>query len=206
MKIAVLTAGRSGSMSLYQACRHIRNFTAGHDTKQGALARDRVQIAEGHIEIDTRFAWMLGPLSEQNGDELRYVFLTRDNQGIAASYNLRWSNRKGIIRAYCEGILQRDKPKSDIAIAQDLVETVEANIRMFLASRPHNVIRLENWAEDLEKFFTDIGAEVDLNAAKSAFAAHHNASRKTSPLVRARFAISRKMDALEAMFQGRKKR
>ena len=193
-------------MSLYQACRHVKNYTAGHDSKEGALASNRVKIADAHIEIDTRFAWMLGLLSEQNGDDLHYVFLTRDKEGIAASYNKRWANRKGIIRAFCGGILQRDKPKADIEVARDLVETIEANIRTFLASRPHSVVCLETWSEDLEAFFNDIRAEVDLSAAKDAFAQRHNVTIKTSQFVRMRFFLSRKVDALEALLKGLKKR
>ncbi|MEL6681457.1 MAG: hypothetical protein AAFQ09_02285 [Pseudomonadota bacterium] len=145
-------------------------------------------------------------MSEQNGDDLHYVFLSRAKEDIATSYNQRWTNRKGIIRAYCEGILQRDKPKADIDIARDLVETIEANIRTFLSGRPHSVIHLETWAQDLEAFFNDIGAEVDMNAARDAFAQRHNATRKTSRLVRTRFAVSRKVDALEAMLKGLKRR
>jgi len=204
MKIAVLTAGRSGSTSLYHACQHVKNFSSGHDTKEGALAVDRVKIADAHIEIDTRFAWMLGLLSEQNGDDVYYVLLTRKKDAIAMSYNRRWANRKGIIRGYCEAVLQRDKPHEDIEVALDLVQTVEANIRVFLESRPHSVIRLENWSDDLTAFFAQIGAEVDLDAAKEAFAQRHNATKRVSWMVCLRYSLSRRIDALEALLKWRK--
>jgi hypothetical protein len=197
MKVAVLTAGRAGSMSLYKACLHIRNYTAGHDSKEGALAQQRVRIADNHIEIDTRFAWMLGPLHEQNGADVHYVFLTRDAEAVANSYDKRWANRKGIIRGYCEAILQRDKPHADILLARDLVATVEANIRTFLAGRPHSVIRLEHWSEDIQAFFSAIGADVDFGAASASFNERHNASRGTSRFVRMRYRTSRSIDALE---------
>lgn len=197
MKVAVLTTGRAGSMSLYKACQHIRNFSAGHDSKEGALAAERTRIADDHIEIDTRFAWLLGQLHEQNGDQIHYVFLTREVGAIAASYNRRWTNRKGIVRGYCEAILQRDKPESDIAIALDLVETAEANIRTFLSGRRHSVIRLEMWEDDLKRFFADIGADADIDKANAAFSQRHNASRQGSLLVRSRFKLSRLVDGLE---------
>jgi hypothetical protein len=203
MKVAVLTAGRAGSMSLYQACRHIRNFTAGHDTKEGGLAAERVLIADGHIEIDTRFAWMLGPLAKANGETVHYAFLTRDRDGIAKSYNRRWTNRKGIIRGYCEAILQRDKPEDDLEIARDLVATVEANIACFLEGRPHSIIRLEHWEEDVRAFFEVIGADVDWEEARAAFAQRHNASGRTSALVRMRFRGSRLIDAAERALKRR---
>lgn len=197
MKVAVLTAGRSGSMSLYHACCHIHNFSTGHDSKEGTLVAERAQLTDGRIEIDTRFAWMLGQLQERNGDDVHYVFLTRGTEAIANSYNRRWTNRKGIIRAFCEGILQRDKPKQDLEVALDLVQTVEANIRVFLASRPHSTIRLECWSQDLRLFFSTIGADVDFDAASESFAERHNASRKVSVFVQMRFRISRTVDSIE---------
>ena len=202
MKVAVLTVGRSGSMSLFQACRKARNFSAGHDSKEGALAAERVQIPDGHIEIDTRFAWMLGPLNECNGNKVHYAFLTRDIEAVATSYNHRWENRKGIMRAYCEGVLQRNKPAQNLSVARDLVATAEANIRTFLYNRPHSVIRMESWSEDLEAFFADIGAEVDLEAARAAFAGRHNETRRTALFFRARYRLSRCFDALEELLKG----
>ncbi|WP_448329054.1 hypothetical protein [Sulfitobacter sp. M13] len=196
-KVAVLTTGRAGSMSLFHACQHVRNFTSGHDTREGSLASERVKIPDQHIEIDTRFAWMLGLLSEHNDEQIHYVFLTRSATDIAKSYNRRWIYRKGIMRAYCEGILQRDKPHDDFDIASDLVQNVEANIRIFLEGRPHSVIRLENWHNDLERFFKDIAADVNLDQARMAFASRHNPSRHSSILVHARYRTSRFVDAIE---------
>ena len=138
----------------------------------------------GWLEFEMLARWHLGDAAQ-----------------IAASYNRRWTNRKGIMRGYCETILQRDKPATDIAIARDLVGTVEANIRTFLSGRPHSVIRLEHWREDLPRFFFDIGAEVDLEAALSSFAEVHNPSRRSSPLVRGRYWVSRRIDALEALLK-----
>jgi hypothetical protein len=201
MKVAVLTAGRAGSMSLYKACQHVRNYSTGHDSKEGLLAAQRVVIADSHIEIDTRFAWMLGPLHEVNGDSIHFVFLTRNLDASAASFNRRWAGSKGIIRGYCESILQRDKPAEDLAIARDLVTTVEANIRTFLETRKHSIIRLEDWRTDLAAFFADIGAEVDFEAAAASFAERHNASRESSAFVRARFWASRTADKGERLLK-----
>lgn len=197
MKVIVLTAGRSGSLALYKACTHIRNFTAGHDSKSGLLAADRAMVADGHIEIDTRFAWFLGRLGQADKGDVHYVHLTRDVTAVAQSYNSRWGNRKGIIRGYCEAVLQREKPKHDMALAVDLVETVEANITTFLAGRPHSVIRLESLKSDVPAFFAAIGAEVDLPAAMAEFEHRHNRTRKQSLFMRARYRLSRSVDAIE---------
>lgn len=197
MKVAVLTARRSGSMSLFHASQHIQNFSTGHDTREGALASERAILSDNHIEFDTRFAWMLGRLAEQNPDDTYFVFLTRDARAVATSYNRRWQNRKGIMRGYCETILQRDKPAQDTDIAIDLVETIETNIRAFLSDKRHSVIRLEYWQQDVPAFFNAIEAEVDETIALAAFAERHNASRGSSVIVPARFNLSRLADTAE---------
>lgn len=130
-------------------------------------------------------------MAEQNEGDIHYVFLTRDMAGIAKSYNQRWQYRKDIIRGYCETILERDKPAEDIDIAMDLVETIEPNIRTFLSGKPHSVIRLEHWQQDLPTFINAIGAEVDEPIALATFAQRHNASSGWPMIVRARFNLSR---------------
>ena len=197
MKVAVLTAGRSGSSSLYHACKSVRNYTAGHDSGEGLLAAKRCILRDGHIEIDTRFAWFLGRLGEQDTGDCFFVHLVRDSNAVAQSYDRRWINPKSIMRGYAEGILQRYKVASDQSIALDLVETVDANIRVFLKDRRHCVIRMEHWQDDLPAFFNAIGANVDMDAAFAAFARRHNASGKTSALVNARFSLSLFIDTLE---------
>lgn len=197
MKVLVLTTGRTGSMSLFRACQHVKNFTAGHDSKSGQLAAERVKTNDQHIEIDTRFAWFLGRLAESDNGDTHYVHLTRNCHAIATSYNQRWANRKGIMRSYCEGVLERDKPSNDAEVATDLVETVEANIKTFLIGRPHSTIKLETVAVDLPAFFDAINADVDVAKALAEFEHHHNHSRKLSTFTRSRFKLSLAFDALE---------
>ena len=206
MKVAVLTAGRSGSSSLYHACKAVRNFTAGHDSGEGLLAADRCVLRDGHIEIDTRFAWFLGRLGEQDQGDCFFVHLIRNSDAVAQSYDRRWVNPRSIIRGYAEAILQRDKVRSDLSIARDLVDTVDANIRVFLKDRRHCIIRMDYWQEDLPKFFAAIDADVDLDAAFAEFARRHNASRKTSPLVGARFSVSLMIDSVERKLKSFKRR
>lgn len=207
MKVLVLTTGRTGSMSLFRACQHVKNFTTGHDSKSGQLAVERVQTSDQHIEIDTRFAWFLGRIAECDNGDTHYVHLTRNSHAIATSYNRRWANRKGIMRSYCEGLLERDKPSNDAKVATDLVETVEANIKTFLIGRPHSTITLENVAADLPLFFDAINAEVDVAKALAEFEHRHNHSRKLSAFTRTRFKLSLAFDALERLlFRLRKQR
>lgn len=197
MKVLVLTTGRTGSMSLYRACQHIKNYTTGHDSKAGLLAAERTMVADQHIEIDTRFAWMLGRLALLDKGDVHYVHLTRATEDIAQSYNLRWANRKGIMRGYCEGILERDKAPGDLAIARDLVETTEDNIKAFLVGRPHSTLRLETIGNDLAALFDKIRADVQAEDAMAEFRKRHNHSRRLSLFMRSRLWLSLYFDALE---------
>lgn len=197
MRVIVLTIGRSGSVSLYHACRLARNFTAGHDTHAGKLAAERCVVADGHIEVDTRLAWFTGRLAEQDKGDVHYGFLRRQADGVAKSYNARWSNRKGVMRSYCEGLLQIDKSTDNLAIAEDMVETVELNIQQFLEGRPHSVLRLEHMDEDLPTFFSAIGADVDEAEALKAFQTRHNRSGSVNRLAKLRFRASMMVDSAE---------
>lgn len=197
MKIIVLTSGRTGSMALFRACQHVQNFTTGHDSKSGQLAAERAVVPDNHIEIDTRLAWFLGRLAALDNGDVHYVHLTRDPDGIAQSYNKRWANRKGIMRGYCEGLLEREKTLDDLTIAQDMIATIDLNIAAFLKDRPHSVIRLETLDTDLPAFFAKIGADVDVGKALSEFTQRHNRSRRLSLFTRGRLRLSLWADALE---------
>lgn len=197
MKIIVLTSGRTGSMAMFRACQHVQNFSAGHDSKSGQLAVERAVVPDNHIEIDTRFAWFLGRLAALDESDVHYVHLTRDPEGIARSYNKRWANRKGIMRGYCEGLLEREKTLDGLSIAQDMIATINLNIAAFLQGRPHSIIRLETLDIDLPAFFAQIGADVDVEKALSEFAQGHNSSRRLSLFTSTRLRLSLWADALE---------
>ena len=80
MNVFVLTTGRSGSVTFAEACRHITNYTAGHETRVGLVGDDRLAYPGDHIEVDDRLAWLLGRLEDAYGDAAFYVHLRRDEQ------------------------------------------------------------------------------------------------------------------------------
>src|SRR5664279_6422416 len=85
MNVFVLTTGRAGSESFIAACKHLTNYTAGHESQVSRLGPDRIQYPDRHIEADNRLAWFLGRLEERYGDEAFYVHLVRDRAATAAS-------------------------------------------------------------------------------------------------------------------------
>lgn len=177
MNVFVLNTGRCGSMTFIAACRHIRNFTSGHETRVQLLGAERFAYPPNHIEADNRLSWLLGRLETAYGDDAYYVHLGRDREEVAASFARR--SDFGIMKAYREGILLHEESEhyDAEALAYDYIDTVESNIALFLKNKSHTMtFRLEQAKADFEKFWTWIGAEGDLVAALAEWDVRHNAS------------------------------
>ena len=181
MNVFVLTTGRSGSLAFAEACRHITNFSSGHETRVGLLGDARFAYPSDHIEVDDRLSWFLGRLDETWGDRAFYVHLRRNDELTAASRVRRW-NKPGM-RAYRSGILWDVDPDIDrIEVARDLNRTVNSNIRFYLRDKTQVMtIEIESIAEAFPRFWERIGAEGDLDAALAEFGAgHHEGTSKRS--------------------------
>ena len=94
MNIFVLCTGRSGSVSLYKICRHIKNFTVSHESRECLDFR----YNNNHIEIDNRLCWFLGRLDKYYGDNAVYVHLQRNRNKVAKSFSKRFYYKKLISR------------------------------------------------------------------------------------------------------------
>ena len=89
MNVFVLCTGRSGSTTFYRACRHITNYSAGHELNTSEVGRARLDYPEDHIEVDNRLSWLLGRLDQAYGDRAFYVHLTREEEPTARSFDRR---------------------------------------------------------------------------------------------------------------------
>lgn len=176
MNIFILNSGRCGSYTFIQACRHITNYTAGHETRLRKIGAARLAYPPRHIEADNRLSWLLGRLDQAYGHEAYYLHLAREPANTAASFARRAGY--GIMRAYREGLLLDGEPgQSDLAVAEDYLLTVEANIQHFLRDKPHRMhFRLENAEADFRAFWGWIGAEGDLDAALAEWSVRYNAA------------------------------
>ena len=131
-------------------------------------------------EPNNRLSWLLGRLDAAYGDDACYVHLTRDRAQVAASFAKRMEF--GIMKAYWEGVLlHEEQPEaSALAAANDYIDTVEANIALFLKDKSNTLeFRLETAKEDFRRFWEWIGAAGDLDKAVAEWAVHHNASTET---------------------------
>jgi hypothetical protein len=176
MNVFILNSGRCGSTTFIQACRHISNYTAGHETRVHLIGAGRLAYPERHIEADNRLSWLLGRLERTYGDRAAYVHLTRDRAASAASFAKRAGF--GIMKAYRDGILLEGEPgQSAYDVALDYLDTVDANISQFLAGKSRRMaVRLEHAEADFATFWRWIGAEGDLERALAEWGNRYNAS------------------------------
>ncbi len=183
MNVFVLTTGRSGSLTFAEACRHITNYSAGHETRVGLVGTQRLAYPADHIEVDNRLAWFPGRMEAAYGDDAFYVHLRRDPAATAASMARRWS--KPAMRSYRNGILWDIDPNTDrVVLAADLVDTLETNIRYYLRDKSKVMtIEIETAKGTFPQFWERIGAEGDLAAAVAEFEAKHHEgmSQRTTP-------------------------
>lgn len=178
----MLCTGRSGSTSFYRACRHITNYTSGHELNTSELGEERFAYPDRHIEIDNRLSWLLGRLDTVFGDRAFYVHLIREEHATAQSFDKRWSGRYSIIRAYAEGVLRRKDQGEHLCV--DYYRTVNQNISLFLKDKSQKMtVQLEETADHFPIFWERIGAEGDLGAALREFEVKHN--RSAGPAARA---------------------
>ena len=175
MNVFVLNTGRCGSVTFIEACRHISNYSAGHESCVTFTGSQRLSYPDNHIEADNRLSWVLGRLDKLYGDEAFYVHLSRRTQDTADSFVRRADF--GIMKAYREGILMGGQPElSSMDIALDYIDTVESNINLFLQDKTRTMrFTLENAVDDYRSFWERIGAQGDFDRAASEWAVSHNA-------------------------------
>lgn len=175
MNVFILCTGRCGSVTVSRACKHISNYTSGHESRTGMYGEKRLDYPENHIEADNRLSWFLGRLDEKYGDDAFYVHLRRDENATATSFVKRY--RKGIMRGYQKIIHRVPRSAEEHAVAVDYCHTVNSNIAMFLKDKTKTMqMDIDNAKEDFARLWELIGAEGDLDKALAEFDSRHNAS------------------------------
>ena len=174
MNVFILCTGRCGSLTFVKACQHIRNFSAAHESRMACVGPDRLRYPDNHIEADNRLTWLLGRLDQEYGDDAFYVHLKRDSSAVAESFKNRY--RSGIIHAYWEAIHSAPAKADPETVCRDYVETVRANIELFLRDKPRKMeFCIEDAGEQFPRFCDAIGAICDLSEAVAEFGIHYNA-------------------------------
>lgn len=176
MNIFILNTGRCGSTTFIQACQHIQNYTATHESHTLLIGKQRLSYPHNHIEADNRLSWFLGRLDREYGNKAFYVHLNRDLNATAESFARRIDY--GIMKAYKDGILLGGtEQQSAHDLALDYIDTVEANITLFLKDKTNKMnFKLESAQDDFALFWKTIGAEGDFERALAEWGVQYNAS------------------------------
>lgn len=176
MNVFILNTGRCGSTTFIKACQHITNYTSAHESLSSKTGALRFEYTNNHIEADNRLSWLLGRLDKIFPDDVFYVHLSRNKNDVTASFSKRIGF--GILKAYEQGILMHEQhllPAHDIA--EDYIETVESNIKLFLKDKTNKIeISLETVKTDFIKFWGKINAEGDLDKALMEWDVNYNTS------------------------------
>lgn len=182
MNIFVLCTGRCGSTTFMQACSHITNFSASHESLAPYIGKKRFDYPKNHIEVDNRLSWYLGRLDKVYGEAPFYVHLTRDPDAVHASYAKRQGF--GIMKAFENGIIKSATPgqHKPILLAEEICNTANENIIHFLKDKPNKMnFRLENAEHDFRTFWDAIEAQGDLAAAMACWNTKFNATGSRPP-------------------------
>jgi hypothetical protein len=116
-------------------------------------------------------------LDKVYGQRAFYVHLIREREEVANSFAKRYNS--GIIEAYRKRIFIGLAPHkaSPLEVCRHYYDTVNANIKMFLKDKEHQLtIWLQDAAEGFESFWDQIRAEGDKAAALREWQRQYNAS------------------------------
>lgn len=178
MNVFVLSTGRCGSSTFAQACKHIENYSAAHESRISHVEK-RVAYPDDHIEVDNHLAWFLGRLDESYGDDAFYVHLKRDLEETARSRMRRAEGKidPSLMWAYGKRIIWENESADLLDICRHYCETVNSNIGLFLKDKSKTMeFLLESAQTDFQKFWTNIGATGDVESALKEWDRRYNAT------------------------------
>ena len=167
MRVFVTGTGRCGTKTFSMACRHIRNFTSGHETHAGRVGD--LGYPDGHIEVDPHLVHVL-PLLLEKHPEARWVHLIREREATISSLAKRPS-----LDRYASFCFQAHQWPGRRLVAAVFYANTVALLRRLLPEGSL-VIQLEGAAEQWRTFWDWIGAEGDFEASAAEWGRRYNAS------------------------------
>jgi hypothetical protein len=84
MRVFVTGTGRCGTSTFYHACKHITNYTCGHETKTGPKRICDLEYPDNHIEVSSHLALFI-PLLRQRYPDALWVHLIREKNACVKS-------------------------------------------------------------------------------------------------------------------------
>lgn len=160
--VLVTGTGRCGTVTFYQACRHMTNYTVGHETGLSPFAD------VGRIEIDPRFAGDMPRLMEAYPDA-KWVHLTRERDAAVQSLAQECPSR---VTKYAD--LWSPRLLTTLQAAAFYYDSVNAQIATLLPAQALT-IGIEDIAAWWRQFWDWIRAEGDFEASLKTFKRRYNA-------------------------------
>lgn len=179
MRVFVTGTGRCGTVTFFQACRLIQNFTSGHESKAGCADKSRWVYPPDHIEVDPHIAWTLGSILQRYPDAY-YVHLQRRREEVVESWFRRGikphSGAAPLMDVIFQTVSRRrrtDQYRESLGLLYDVVNN---NITQALHPVRSTHIWLHDLREGFAKFWDDIQAEGELALALEQLGRRWNAS------------------------------
>lgn len=174
MRVFVIGTGRCGTVSFREACRHIENFSDGHESRCGLL-----EYPDNHIEVNPQARGLVKHLA-QKYPEARWVHLIRDPETCIPSLA---AMGRGIIMEYYGRInpsVQISPSNGDIAYRFYWQENdlIEVQLEHLVPPAQRMKIRLETVREQWRTFWDWIGARGDFAASLASWDTPRNTGRE----------------------------
>lgn len=168
MRVFVVGTGRCGTSTFYQACRHIENYTAGHET--AARTWTIYPYPDKHIEVAGHLSMLMGRVIYAYPGSF-WVHLIRRKEACVRSLASQSQAPLDSFARHWFQVFQLDPLKAAIGF----YDCVNANIRTMLNGVEHMTIQTE-WAKDKwSEFWERIGAEGDYDASVAEWDRKYNA-------------------------------
>ena len=168
MRVFVTGTGRCGTQTFSKACKHISNFTSGHETRTKVAV---LNYPDDHIEVDPHLLWRMRDVIKKYPDA-KWVFVHRDAAKTMASMARRPSmSIWGHFAFMNRGISPEAAARSIYSSTMDIMSYYRDELKPLEVYTP---VTDSKWAE----FVAYIGAVGNMGAAKAELKRKHNASRR----------------------------
>lgn len=168
MRVFVTGTGRCGTSTFYHACRHMTNYTAGHES---AACYYDYQYPDWHIEASGGLSFFVGTLLKRHPAS-KWVLLKRN----------RWDTIDSLVKQSAESMrrfgqfwLYMSDPDPFLA-ADVFYETVHDLIHAAVPKGQLRVMEMERAKDDWRDFWKWIGAEGDFDASLAEWDRKYNSS------------------------------
>ena len=171
MRVFVVGTARSGTTTLYQACRHIKNYTAGHESEAGMVPTyhyPNQNIEASHLLV------IAIPLLRSRYPDSKWVHIVRNKEKTVASMRRQlWDWSEWWVAQW-----YLTQQHSDIYYGIESYYDRVNDLCKELMPAEHMTIDIDTAKEQWPDFWNWIGAEGEMEAAMKEFDRAYNPAIK----------------------------